>query len=224
MAQTTASDTAYQILRDKILFLELEPGAVLQESVLMEQLHLGRSPIRDALRRLQQEDLIVILPRQGTLVAGISFAEFHEIFELRLELEGFAAYLAAQRARPIHLQSLEELLAQAESQAAADSDRLNIGIDRNFHEIIAEACGNRFLRKRLRELFHHSIRLFNLSRTRSASVGEEIPDYQAFYQALKERESERARTLIQEHILASQERIRASFTPLAIDREYGSPG
>lgn len=215
MSRATSSELAYRMLRDKILGLELEPGAVLNETTLMDDLNLGRSPIRDALRRLQQENLVVILPRQGTIVSAISLAEFHEIFELRMELEGFAAFLAAHRAQRAHLVAFQQLLEEAKQAVGADDNHGNIEIDARFHRLVAEAAGNQYLAKQLRELFQHSVRLANLSRARSASVDEEIPDYEAFYQAIAARDGEQSRLLIRAHIQASQERIRAAFAPLA---------
>lgn len=210
-SQNTASDKAYDLIKEKILFLELEPGSIINEQELSEKLDLGRSPIRSALRRLQRENLVVILPRQGTLVSNITLAEFHEVFELRLELEGFAAFLAAKRVKPHHLEAFEDLLGDAERHVQDGNNLLDIEIDGRFHALITEIAGNRYLQQTLEELFHHSIRLFNLSRTRSASVSEEMPNYRAIYECLKNRDAEGARDWMREHIRASQERISASF-------------
>jgi DNA-binding GntR family transcriptional regulator len=210
-SQNTASDRAYDLIKEKILLLELEPGSVINELELSKQIDLGRTPIRSALQRLERENLVVILPRQGTLVSDITLADFHEVFELRLELEGFAAFLAAMRAKTQHLEAFEELLAAAEQSAHAGNNLLDIEIDGRFHALIREIAANRYLQKTLEELFHHSIRLFNLSRTRSASVREEMPNYQAIYECLKNRDAKRARNWMREHIRASQERISASF-------------
>lgn len=207
----TTSDKAYAILRQKILTLELPPGSVINEANLVEELDFGRSPIREALRRLEQENLVVILPRQGTLVANISLADLQEVFELRMELEGLAAALAAKRAKRSHLLAFEQLLNDAGQSTQDNNDKLNIEIDYRFHQIIAEAAGNKYLQKSLHELFNHSVRLFNLSRTRSASVREEIPDYRAIYNCLRQKDPVGARSWMVEHIRASRERISNSF-------------
>ncbi len=216
MTQSTAAEKAYHILKDKILFLELEPGSVLNEAEWMEQLNIGRSPIRDALRRLQQDDLVIILPRQGTLVSSISLADFHEIFELRLELEGLAAFQAAKRAKHSHLKAFEDFLQKAEQRVLNGDNKLYLEIDGRFHRLIAEAAGNRFLSKTLNQLFNHSVRLFNLSHTRSATVHDAMPDYRAVYQCVKERDAEGARKRMRKHILDAQERINASFVLSAV--------
>ena len=212
MYQGTAADRAYELITHKILFLELPPGSVINEAELMEELQFGRSPIRHALHRLEQENLVVILPRQGTLVSQISLDDFQEVFELRMDLEGLAAYLAAKRAKPEHLEALEHLLQEAEQYAQKGNDKIDVEIDGKFHQIIAEAAANKYLKKTLNELFHQSVRLFNFSRTRSASIEEEIPNYQAIYECFKNKDADGAQAWMQEHIRASMERVGASFS------------
>lgn len=212
MHRDTASEKAYELITHKILFLELPPGSVINEAELIEELEMGRSPIRNALQRLEQERLVNILPRQGTLVSEIGLDDFQEVFEMRMELEGFAAYLAARRAKSEHLHALEELLRNAEQNTQDGSNKIDIEIDKRFHQIVAEAAANKYLSKTLNELFRHSIRLFNLSRTRSASAIEEVPDYRAIYECFLKKDANGAREWMQEHIRASKERVSASFS------------
>lgn len=211
MPKTTNAAKAYELLKDKILSLELAPGELLNEADLIEQLQLGRSPIRDAMHQLDQEGLVQILPRQGTLVTDISLSAFHEVFEFRLHAEGFAAYLAVRRGDPRSIKELEKLLADAELSPTNTSGELNIEIDTRFHQIVYRASANRYLAKTLSELLNHSIRLANLSRTRSASVHEEIPDYRAIYECFIANEPEKARSWMEAHVLESQERIQRAL-------------
>lgn len=214
MAKNTIASQAYEVLKRKILFLELELGAVLNETELMDQLKLGRSPIRDAMHRLKQEGLIQILPRQGTLVSDISLSSFHEVFEFRLHNEGFAAYLAVKRGDPRCIKELEALLVDAEQLPSNTNAELSIEIDTRFHQIIYRASANRYLAKTLNELLNHSIRLANLARTRSATVYEEIPDYRAIYECFVAKDPEEARTWMESHVLESQERIQNALEVL----------
>ncbi len=216
MPKKTNASRAYEHLKDKILSLELEPGALMNEAELIEELQIGRSPIRDAMHQLEQEGLIQILPRQGTLVSDISLSAFHEVFEFRLYAEGFAAYLAVKRNDPRYVRELEALLVEAEQSPYDSSGQLNSEIDTRFHQIIYRASANRYLAKTLNELLNHSIRLANLSRTRSASVHEEIPDYRAIYECFITREPEKARTWMQAHILESQERVQRALEGLRV--------
>lgn len=90
------SEVAYRILKEKIVNLELPPASLLNEAELMAELDLGRTPIREALQRLALENLVVILPRRGTIVADLNLSDLQKIFEVRLELEVYAARLAAE--------------------------------------------------------------------------------------------------------------------------------
>jgi DNA-binding GntR family transcriptional regulator len=211
MSHETAGDRAYKILKDQIVSLRLEPGSVINEAALIEELRMGRSPIRDALRRLEQDGFIVILPRQGTLVADSGLSDFHEIFELRHELEGLAAYLAAKRAKPFHLKALQELLLEVDDNSDPRVHERDLEIDTRFHQIIRDAAANRHLKKTLEKLVSHSIRLFYLADTRSASAVDQITDYRAIYNSIQARDADGARELMQAHIRTSQDRIQVSL-------------
>src|SRR3712207_2877641 len=90
------ADRTYLALRDRIVTLKLPPGAVLREQDLMQELHIGRTPLREAVKRLELEDLVAVRPRRGTYVTEIHISDIVRITELRTELEGYAAELAAR--------------------------------------------------------------------------------------------------------------------------------
>src|SRR4051812_44007774 len=98
---------AYQAIKEKIIALELPPAALVDEAQLAAELGIGLTPVRQALRRLALENLVVILPRRGTLVADLNFSDLQKIFEIRSELEALAADLAAQRASRDQLIEME---------------------------------------------------------------------------------------------------------------------
>ena len=92
-------------LRDRIVTLRLAPGTVLREDELMREMEIGRTPLREAVKRLALENLVAVQPRRGTFVAAVEAADIVSISEVRAELEGYAAELAAlrmdgRRARP----------------------------------------------------------------------------------------------------------------------------
>src|SRR5579864_9717881 len=92
------ADQAYIAIRDLIVSLELAPGAVLDERALIEQLGIGRTPVREALRRLAQEQLVEVFPRRGMFVTNVDVRDLARISEVREALEPEAARLAAERA------------------------------------------------------------------------------------------------------------------------------
>src|SRR5918994_7536804 len=105
MATAAASDAAggliaeraYRELRDRIVTLRLPPGTVLREDDLMAELAIGRTPLREAVKRLALENLVAVRPRRGTFVSAVHAADIVHITEVRAELEGYAALLAARR-------------------------------------------------------------------------------------------------------------------------------
>ena len=99
-------EQAYEELRVRIVTNDVAPGEILNEKDLMAQLAIGRSPLREILFRLQEENMIKPLPRLGYMVTNLTIAEVRDLVELRRELEGYAGYLAAQRITADQLEDL----------------------------------------------------------------------------------------------------------------------
>src|SRR5918994_1778862 len=108
------ADHAYQELRHRIVTLQLRPGTALREDELMADLGIGRTPLREAVKRLSHESLVAIQPRRGTFVSEVDAADIVHITEVRAELEGFAAELAAIRMDAVARAAAEELLKEVE--------------------------------------------------------------------------------------------------------------
>src|ERR687889_1080363 len=96
-ASRLIAERAYHELRDRIVTLRLPPGTVLREDVLMRELEIGRTPLREAVKRLALENLVAVQPRRGTFVSAVEAADIVNISEVRAELEAYAAELAALR-------------------------------------------------------------------------------------------------------------------------------
>src|SRR5215204_4535361 len=106
------AERAYLALRDRIVTLRLRPGTVLREDQLMAELGIGRTPLREAVKRLALENLVAVQPRRGTYVTEVDAAEIIHITEVRAELEGYAAELAARRMDAAARGAAEALLEQ----------------------------------------------------------------------------------------------------------------
>src|SRR5207247_7827443 len=107
-----------------IVSLELRPGAVIDERALMERLGIGRTPTREALRRLAQERLVEVYPRRGMFVTSVEIRDLASLTEVRSLLESHVARLAAQRATDEDRSALESLLDELESRADLDTSEL----------------------------------------------------------------------------------------------------
>jgi len=112
---------AYNRIREAIITLELAPGTLVNEQQLAEDLHMGSVPVREALKLLAHDELIVITPRHGLYVADISLPDLEQISEVRLTLEPLCAALAAQRATTDDLTVLEALRKEQAATAPSDS-------------------------------------------------------------------------------------------------------
>ncbi len=205
------SDSAYDRLKQLIIRAELLPGAVIEEAVMMDLLKVGRTPLREAMQRLAQEDLIENVPRRGYFVTEITAADLYLVFEVRQTLEAFAARLAAERARATHLAEFQTLLADAHSGIASDNRDLdwNLGVDEWFHRIIGQAAGNSHLVAAINRHYGLSVRTLYLSRVPITLIREEIENYETMYAALKAADPARAEAAMRKHL---------DFDPTAVFR------
>src|SRR5437588_2228553 len=112
------AERAYRAVREMIVSLELRPGAVINERELMERLAIGRTPVREALRRLAQEKFVAVYPRRGMFVTTVEIRDLAALCEVRLPLEGQAARLAAERATDHDREDLDVFADQLEAPRA----------------------------------------------------------------------------------------------------------
>ena len=138
------TDKAYRELEERIVTLRLQPGQVLSETALSEQLGIGRTPIREALQRLTREGLVVILPRKGILVSEINPGKQLLVLEVRRQLERLMARTGAIRRTEEERNAFLEIAAGME-QAACDNDDIKfMRYDNALHELIAAAAHNEY--------------------------------------------------------------------------------
>ena len=204
------SEKAYRLIKDKVVTLELPPSAVIDEHVLMQELGLGRTPIREALQRLDSEGLVNIVPRRGTFVNDISVTDLQKIFELRIIMEGFCARLAAQRVTQAQLDRMENVLQELDQLQESDPQAL-MSIDRRFHRLLYTAADNEFMTDILDRLYDLSLRLWYLVLNRLSEVKHSIEQHLIVLDALKEGDADRAEAVIRKHIVEFQQSIKAAL-------------
>jgi DNA-binding GntR family transcriptional regulator len=206
---SSMSRQAYLRLRDQIVSLKRAPGSPLSEPTLAQELCLGRTPIREALQWLACQGLVEIRTRQRAFVANIRLTDLQEIFELRQETEGYAAALAAGRATPADLASLQQTLAGLETLEPLGDIAGHIEVDREFHRGISRAAHNRFLQAILTRLYNLNLRLWYLALDRLGPMHGSIEQHREVYNAIGRRDAPGAEAAMRQHIRAFQERIRA---------------
>ena len=146
-------DVVFENLRTAILDGNLKAGQRLMEVQLAEQLGVSRTPIREAIRKLELEGLVVMLPRKGAYVANMSFKDLIDVLEVRASLEGLAGSLAAERRRDEDIEELEKLSKEFEQCVReADVERV-LKKDVEFHEKIFSMANNKKLEKLMNSLW-----------------------------------------------------------------------
>jgi DNA-binding GntR family transcriptional regulator len=207
-----------------IVRLELAPGQVVKEDELQARLGIGRTPIREALQRLVRDQFVVVIPRRGAMVAGIDATELSLLYETRAILEPYAARLACARGRPDHWDAMESCLQRAAAPAAAPVDLIDraavravapvdlIDVDRECHEIIWAAAGNRFLTDTLDMLYAQSDRLWHMYLADVADMVEAVAEHREILDALRAGDAPRAALLTEAHVRSFDGQIRAALT------------
>jgi DNA-binding GntR family transcriptional regulator len=206
-APDSLGDIAYAGIRTRIVSLVLPPGSVVNEAALAAELGVGLAPVRSALRRLAWENLVVILPRRGTLVAELDAADLQEIFELRVELEGLAARLAAERAGSAERESLSALVERTRGALASGDHLALIELDRELHSAIAETAGNTLLASQLDWLYGHVLRLWSVALDRVDALGSSVAEHEGVVDAILHGDGAAAHARMQEHV----RRFQAAF-------------
>ena len=142
---TTSADYVYQELRHRIITKQLKPGQRLPEVNIAVQLAVSRTPVREALRRLASEGLVLIIPNSGARLASPTQREMEDTFAVREQLESIAVAIAATRISERNLRRLEDAILEEEKAFQEKNLELFLEINENFHRIIAESSGNRVL-------------------------------------------------------------------------------
>lgn len=204
-SQNTESlaDQAYRRLRRMICTAELEPGAVLSESELCEQLGLGRTPVREALRALASEHLIDVYPRRGMFVAGVDPRDLRAISEVREQLEPFAASLAAGRRNSEDLETIEALLEDltAFEQSGVDEHRtVLLELDERIHQCVYRASHNAYLAHDLDGYYTHALRIWFLGLAKVTHLQQAVLEHREILEAIRDGDPERAAVVMSKHI------------------------
>lgn len=163
MAKLSLKQIAYNSIKDKILKCEYMPNSFLNEDLLCEEFKVSRTPIRDALSRLEQENLIKILPKKGFFVAPLSIGEINLTFETRTLLETYAISNHCANLSSDTIDSLYENIKKAKECIANNDQEELFRLDDEFHRIILDQCNNYYLIDTYSRVHNQNCRLRVLS-------------------------------------------------------------
>ena len=189
-----AGDRAYLAIRDLIVSLELAPGALIHERRLMEELGFGRTPVREALRRLAQEQLVEVFPRRGMFVTNVDVRDLARISEVRESLEPEAARLAADRATEEERDALTAL-----GDSIAPGIDL-MGLDERIHRAVYAASHNHLLEKTLGEYYVLALRIWTIALERDEALEDAVTAHRGLIRAIVAGNADRAADLMRSHV------------------------
>ena len=193
------SDVAYRALKRAIVTNEIGPGELLVEQELMRSIGVGRTPLREAMQRLEAEGLVTTVPRRGTFASQFDAHDVRAVYELRCQIDAFAAELAAERASPIEVARMEALLEEATTQPeeveAAEFDEA-------MHALIVEATHNPLLGEFHRRLYLQTIRVLSVQGIQRESLEEMVAEFASVVDAIRRRDALEAGRATLRHVMA----------------------
>ncbi len=212
-AWTSLADRAYGILERKIITLELAPGQVISEAMLMQELGMGRTPIREALQRLAKEHLVVILPRRGIVVADVSVPGARQLYEFREVVEGFIARQAAERATPAERDEMRRLREETLRAARTGDTAAFIECDRRFHRRLAAIARNVYAEDTIGRLHNLSLRFWYMYYREFGGVLEAARVHARVMAAVARADGETAELAMRELVAEAGRLAREAIDP-----------
>ena len=202
------ADRAYAALRDRIVQLRIPPGAPINEDELGRELDMGRTPVREAIKRLALENLVTVFPRRGTFASEINITDLAHISDVRQQLEGHAAYRAAQRLTAAGRAELDGLLERIANPVDAPRDEL-MALDADIHRFVHRASANPYLEETLGRYFNLSLRIWYLVLDRLPHLTERVREHRPLLEAVRDGDADRARAIAAEHVGTFATEIRS---------------
>jgi DNA-binding GntR family transcriptional regulator len=201
------ADRAYVAIRSLIVSLELAPGDPIREPELTAKLGIGRTPIREALRRLALERLVEVYPRRGMFVTTVDVRDLARLCEVRAVLEPEAARLAAERATKPDLEELTALIEELLDRRRRD-DRALIDLDERIHRTIYRTSHNQLLEETLEWYYTHALRIWMLALDRTRTLQSAVLEHHELLDAIARGKGERAAALMRAHVEHFEQAMR----------------
>ncbi len=176
--------------------LDYEPGQFIREKDLIEEFQVSRTPVREALIRLQSDELVRIVPNSGTFVTEVSFVQLRDTLEVRAHLIALAGELAAARISQDELLQLEELIQNLKNET--DTEAI-MRLDLDIHSLVNQASGNSVLGKILGNLRDQTVRIWGLVPKGHEYFSNIVDDFEELHDALQKRDPKKAAQTLQKH-------------------------
>ncbi|GHG26624.1 MULTISPECIES: GntR family transcriptional regulator [Amycolatopsis] len=203
------AEQAYLFVRDRLVMLDIPPGSPINEEELGTALGMGRTPIREALKRLESERLVVAYPRRGTFATDVNISDLAHISEVRRTLEPMATAAAASRATDADRATLAELRAQLDAGVPGGDNAELLRTDLALHRAIYRCVHNPFLEDTLIRYDNLATRIWCVFVPRLSGMAGHVDEHVPLLTAIIEGDAEKAAALTLEHVTGFETAIRA---------------
>ncbi|TQQ84510.1 GntR family transcriptional regulator [Peptacetobacter hominis] len=193
-------DVVFESLRKAIVEGQLKPGQRMMEVQLAEQLGVSRTPVREAIRKLELEGLVIMLPRKGAYVADMSIKDIIDLLEVRAALEGLAASLAAERMDDAGIKKLKTISKELKKSVSESDLKEILKKDVEFHQCIFEASGNKRLAQMINALWEQVYRFREGYMSDYNAALSIIEEHESLIAAIENGECENAAKCAKDHI------------------------
>lgn len=194
------NEKVYRILKEKIIKGTLKSGTKILESEIAKQMGVSRTPIREAIRKLDVDGLVIMNPNRGVQVIDFLIEDLREVLQIRELLEGFAAYIAAKKISDKEIIKLEEIIKKMRNEAAKGNIAAYTDLNSQFHNVILELSENKRLIRLCNSLSGHEYKFKIEALTLVERLKYSIEEHIKILEALKKRNSIEAKSLTQSHI------------------------
>ncbi len=206
----TPSSLTYEVYKElehSILDGTFQAGDSLIETKLSEQLGVSRTPIREALRQLEHEELVRTVPNRGAVVIGISTKDIEDMYTIRIAIEGLASQWAAESATLEQIEQLREIVELQEFYAQKNEPLQIWQLDSRFHTLLYSVCGSRILKHTLGNFHNYVQKAREISITAEGRISALVSEHRAIFDAIASRDSEKAKILTEQHIINAKNSV-----------------
>lgn len=210
LAGRSYAEYAMDVLRDRLIVLDIAPGTPINDEQIGRELGIGRTPVREALKRLEAEHLVTVFPRRGTFAAAVDITDLAAITEIRVQLEPVAAARAARFAAAEareRMMALADVLAGLDSAAVSSLELMRYDLD--VHRTIYAASGNRHLESDLVKYDNLATRIWCLVIDRLPDVSGHVAEHVALLRAVADGRADEAAEIARDHITEFETLIRS---------------
>ena len=201
MEQHSLTQKVFTAMKESILSGKYQENEELREITIGKELGVSRTPVREALRQLELEGLVEIIPNKGAYVRGITAKDVQDIYLIRARLEGLCGSMAAKSITQEEIERLQEVILLSEFYEQKEDFEHLVKMDSQFHEILYEACDSKMLRHLLTDYHHYVQRTRKSSLQKQKRASKSTQEHKAIFEAVKNREEHLADELCTKHVL-----------------------